>query len=872
MRWVVFLLIALRAVAASITGEVSDENGLFVADARVDLLAGSTTLASTRTDSSGRFTLTDATPAGAVLEVRKAGFAVQRLVAGPGATPLAVTLAVGAQFSEITVTAGMGATEAGEAPRRVAVVSADDVARRFTTVLADIVREEAGVDSQRTGSSMGGIFVRGVTGKNVAIYRDGVRYTTSAQRGGVSTFFNLSEPTGLDTFEILRGPDSAQYGSDAVGGTVHMVSQSPSLDGWRGEFAPLYNSAAHSFGGNLLLTYGTERWGVLTNLANRRVNTLRTGRGIDSRAAVTRFLGLPSTVLGDRLPDTAFTQYGGMVRGQYAVTQSRRLIGHYERSQQDGGKRYDQLLGGDGNLIAQLHNLMLDFGYLRYQEFAAGPLDELNVSVSYNAQREERENQGGQGNPLGTITRQYERQTVWGTQTRVGKQAGRHTLEAGADGYFERMRSPSFTYSPASGVLQRSRPRVPDGARYAMWGVYAQDSWTLGRLRLNSAIRHGVASYRSRAVNAPVVAGTALFPDDSLRVANLTGRGGATFLLTRNLRVHGHWSRGFRAPSMTDLGTLGLQGNGFFEAAVVDLAGHGATIGDGAGEDARPSGRQVAPIRSETSQNFEGGFHWTDRRTRAGVTYWSMDLTDAIVSQTLLLPQGAVGSLLGDQTIVRQIASGAVFVTLSAAPVQVRGNLTGARFRGVEQTFETRISSRWTVRQNFTWTHAREDGNGAPPDLEGGVPPPTIHLSLLYAPAKRYWIEAYTLGAHRQTRLSSLALADRRTGAARSRSAIANFFNRGAAVRGLVAGGRLLPTGETLAEVQTRVLGDAASAPLFAAQPGYLLLGMRGGYRIGENADLYLDLANLTDRNYRGMGWGIDGPGRSVTLGCRWRF
>src|SRR4029079_7346607 len=121
-----------------------------------------------------------------------------------------------------------------------------------------------------------------------------------------------------------------------------------------------------SFGGNTLFSYGRRQFGILTNLASRRVNTLRPANGIDGHSAVTRFLGLPSDIFGDRLPDTAFTQYSGSVHINYAPAVENQLIFHYQRGQQDGGKRYDQLIGGDGNLVADLRNLMLDFFYARY--------------------------------------------------------------------------------------------------------------------------------------------------------------------------------------------------------------------------------------------------------------------------------------------------------------------------------------------------------------------------------------------------------------------------------------------------------------------------------------------------------------------------
>src|SRR6185436_1281260 len=104
----------------------------------------------------------------------------------------------------------------------------------------------------------------------------------------------------------------------------------------------------------------------------------------------------------------------------------------------------------------------------------------------------------------------------------------------------------------------------------------------------------------------------------------------------------------------------------------------------------------------------------------------------------------------------------------------------------------------------------------------------------------------------RQRRLSSLDLVDRRTGAARSRANIQNFFRRGACVRGLTtpgatgcgsAGGVLIPTGETLLQVQNRLLpigatingvrvaNDNTLVPLFPALAGYGLVGVRGGFK-----------------------------------------
>ena len=341
-------------IGPAIHGRVLDPSGAAAPNAQMFLLANNQfVLSSTTTGPDGSFSLTAPSNGSFSLLLTKPGFVSQRVPITGYRTEEIFHLALAPVPNSVVVTAEAGLAEgAGESIQSVNTLSRGQIEQRAWTVLADIFREEPGVDVQRTVPSMGGVSVRGLLGKNVAVFRDGVRYTTSAQRGGVSTFFNLQDPAEIEAAEVLRGPNSAQYGSDSLGGTVHLLSRVAPLgnSGWHGEFAPTYFSPAHAFGGNLRLTTGGARYGLAFNAAAHRVNTLQAGRGLESHAAVTRFLGLPSTIFGDRFTDTAFTQYGGAVHAQYALAPTRQIVIHYERSQQDGAKRWDQLLGGGAAL------------------------------------------------------------------------------------------------------------------------------------------------------------------------------------------------------------------------------------------------------------------------------------------------------------------------------------------------------------------------------------------------------------------------------------------------------------------------------------------------------------------------------------------
>ncbi|HEX7315262.1 MAG TPA: TonB-dependent receptor [Pyrinomonadaceae bacterium] len=898
--------LARQSSQGAVEGTVTDAAGGALADTRVYLMDARQALVTAgETNAEGRFRLESVAPGTYVLRLAHKDFAARRVPvevrSGETAT-LNVNLDVESLAEQVTVTAEAGqVADARNTAQPINIINEDEISQRAPEVVAQVVDEEAGVNLQRTSPSLSAVFVRGLTGRNVAVYVDGVRYTTSAQRGGVGTFFSLIEPSSLEAVEVLRGPNSSQYGSDVLGGVVNFISEAPVYGGedgeWHGRSSIFYTSPTNGYGGNTLFTYGTRRYGMLLNLNARRINRLRPGAGLDTHAAVTRFLGIPSDILGERLPDTTFTQYGGLLRTSYNIDETTQVLFSYSRNNQDGGRRYDQLAGGDGNLIADLRNIMVDIFYARLSKQDLGPFDDAQFTFSYNGQREERVNQGGQGNPVGDITNQRERTNVFGFNFYVNKRLGReNTFTLGADVYRDKINAPAFTTNAVTRAVIPSRPRVPDGARYLSYGFYAQDVWTVvpERLRLSGALRYSVASYKSRAANAAVVNGRSLFPDDSERFDAFSGRIGAVVTVGRGFDIAGKYARGFRAPNTTDLGILGFVGTGF-EVNAREAAALGGFIGTTAGADAVSSGRPVTLLGPERSDSFDLSLRYTHARVRAELTGFTNKLSDVYFDQALVLPQGAVGQFLGSERIVSQNARGLVFVAAATSPVLVRVNYDDARFNGVELATDARLSRDFTARGNFTYIRAHSLLNGLPPNVEGGVPPATGFVSLRYQPrsASRFYVEPYAILAARQNRLSSLDLADRRTGAARSRAQIQNFFRRGACVRGVTtpgatgcgsAGGILTSTGETLAQVQNRLLPIGATingvtvvnndtaVPLFGYLPGYGLVGVRGALRFGERSELFFDFENIADKQYRGISWGVDGAGRGVTVRYRYKF
>ena len=876
---------------SNVSGTIKDPNGDVISGAAITLRNnGSRVGLTTSSGHDGAFAFRNLSSGDYTLRVSANGFAVTEqavIVSGSNISDISVSLSVGE--SRVTVTAEVGQSEETvNVPQPINVITSGSILERATSVLAQAGEEEAGLNVQKTSPTIGAIVVRGLTGKNVVNFVDGVRYTNGAQRGGINTFFNLNEPTNLQSVEVLRGPHGAQYGSDSLSGTVNLITKSPTYSNgdseWHGEFTPGFATGDRSYGASGSISYGTRNFGGYISLAGRSIGDLRTADGRDTHSAVTRFLGLPSTILYDVSPDTGFKQYGGAVRLNYSPRSDQQLIFHYQRSQQDDGKRFDQMLGGDGNLIADLRNLMLDFGYLRYVKQNLGPFDSGSFTFSYNSQREERVNQGGQGDPNGNITHQYERTTTWGGSFFLDKKFSRNTFLIGGDYYHEKINSPAFIVNPVTSVATISRPRVPDEATFESGGIFVQDSWDAvpDRLRITGALRYSGVAYKASRGDAPVVGGQPLWGDDEYDTGDFSGRIGAVVRFTDELRLAFNYGRGFRYPSMTDLGTLGLTGDGF-EVDHLTAGPLNGKVGTTAGADAVSTGLSVAKQESEYSNSYDASLRYNHTRFDPEFTDFRKDIVNAITKQALILPAGAIGTSIGGQTIISQTPGGAVFVAAATPPVLVRANYSDAKIWGVEWEADARIRDDLSFRANYTYIHSADKVTGLPPNIEGGTPPPTGFISFRYTRG-RFWFEPYVTMAGRQDRLSTLDLSDRRTGAARSRAQIENYFRRGACVNGLTfnAAGTcgaavgtytLRATGENSLQVVTRLLGPTfATAPMYTGLPGYVVANVRGGFTINEKANIYWAFENMFDQAYRNPSWGIDGSGRGFTAQFRYKF
>lgn len=227
-----FLLAPGRASAASIEGTVFDPSGRAVAGAQVTLLRSMAVVGLRQTDQQGKYVF-DELPAGAYrLAAHAPSFnaALQDVqVAGGETRRVDMRLELSAVQQQVVVSASLGGALAPQVGSSVAVISRQEIADRGAQSVLDVLRGVPGVEVNQTGRRGGvtGVFVRGGNSNYNAVMVDGIPLN---QFGGDFDFASLPAD-GVDRVEVVRGPESALYGSNAVTSVINIVSE-------RGEGTP----------------------------------------------------------------------------------------------------------------------------------------------------------------------------------------------------------------------------------------------------------------------------------------------------------------------------------------------------------------------------------------------------------------------------------------------------------------------------------------------------------------------------------------------------------------------------------------------------------------------------------------------------------
>jgi len=223
-----FVLLAAGAAAQSgtIQGRIQDPADAPVAGATVILKNKATGAErSVVTNSEGRFSF-DLTGDPAVFELIVSSTGFGRTVTQlSGGADIVVTLNPAQINEQVTVTAARTEMATGETAVPVSVVDREEIERKNVNTIGDIFRTLPGTSTTNEGAFQVRPRIRGLESNRVLILVDGERLNngrTSAQ-SGIET--GLVETSQIETVEVVRGSGSVLYGTDALAGTINIITR-----------------------------------------------------------------------------------------------------------------------------------------------------------------------------------------------------------------------------------------------------------------------------------------------------------------------------------------------------------------------------------------------------------------------------------------------------------------------------------------------------------------------------------------------------------------------------------------------------------------------------------------------------------------------
>jgi outer membrane receptor protein involved in Fe transport len=298
-----FFLLILSATAtfgqASISGTIKDSTGATVADATV--LVRSTTSSNETTtvsDSGGKYEVKDL-PAGLYrVTVSSPGFSqlgANVSLDASGSTTQDFTLNAGALQDEVTVTAARGLRSAAEIPQAITVVGALELETRRPIGIAEAYERTPSVSQTDPNPQRARPTIRGFQSSRLLIAVDGERINNqrfAADFVGVSP--SLVDPTQIDSVEVIAGSGSSLYGSDAIGGTINIITKGPQRAADNGHRLDAridsdFSSNSRFRRGGVALGYGEDWFAVRVNYASFINPNYRMGGQAITREEVIKF-------------------------------------------------------------------------------------------------------------------------------------------------------------------------------------------------------------------------------------------------------------------------------------------------------------------------------------------------------------------------------------------------------------------------------------------------------------------------------------------------------------------------------------------------------------------------------------------------------
>ena len=809
-------------------------------------------------------------------------------------------------IEEIVVIGRRDEVEA-DIPYTVQNVTRKQIALTNSQTAADILRDHAGVFVQKSQMGGGSPVIRGFEANRVLLVLDGVRMNNAIYRNGHLQNSITVDASILERAEVIYGPGSLIYGSDALGGVVHYRTRDPKLyfgnnkDGYVSEVNVFTRYATANVEKTIHadLSYGKSKWGSLTSLSFTDYDDLQAGskrpegfedfgkryfyafrdvQGRNDQSIENTALNSAGDTIGnyDLQRGTAYWQADFLQKIKYQPNDDLYFVGNLQYSTTSDIPRYDRL---------SIVTYEEDYGRegerqrdLKWSEWFYGPQKRFMTSLKTQIRNKKYFDKA-------TIIASYQ----WINEERVQRKFNKADYEFGLESVnvysltadFDKKYGTSKQHEVSYGIdlthnqvfsiagktnitteeqrVGGNLSRYPlQGSEMDLAGGYATYRWKTADTMLvfNAGLRYSYVRLESIfSPNDPIDWPVEWTQGKGIQSVNtdLTYGLGATLNAPNNWQVRFLASKAFRSPNIDDFAKI-REKNGFVTIPNPELKPEKAY-----------SGELTIAKESKNYKEREGSAF------KVSLTGYYTYLQDAISRRNALLPDPNNDIPMEEEGFLFQydtLVSTGVIDT-SAFVTQANVNAENGFVYGFSGNLRARFNRNWSAKAGINYTYGRisyreefYSGDGTELLAKIDTLVPLDHIPPLYGQVSVAF-KSDKFKAEFTTRfMGAKKLEDYGINAITYNS-------------GIFEEDRLGST-DNLEEGTSIITYDPVSNAIvneeFLGTYAYTLFNLYTSWQFSEKFSLDLAVENITDIHYRPFASGVSGAGRSFIVALRGRF
>lgn len=579
-------------------------------------------------------------------------------------------------------------------PQQIVSVTSEDILFANPQTAADLLESSGQVYVQKSQLGGGSPLIRGFSTNRLLITVDGVRFNTAIFRGGNVQNVISIDPFAVERTEVILGPGSVVYGSDAVGGVMNFYTMKPKFSFEKGldisgNALARYSTANDEMTGHFDINFGMKEWAFLTSVSYSDYDDLRMGsNGPDNylRPEFVQTVNGVDTVVTNPDPEvqvaTGYDQINFMQKVRYMPSEKWDFdLGFFYTTTSDY-PRYDRLIRRlDGQLRSAewfygpqkwlSGNLQISNKIATDSTSSSGIYDESKLTLSYQ-QFEESRNDRDFGST--TLFEMDEKVNAYSAGWDFTKKFGKTNLFYGLEYVYNKVNSVGRQTDITTGTSVPDASRYPDGATWQSFAAYTSLQTKLadnlsfqGGLRYNHILVD--AEFTNEFFDFP-------FTEANINTGALTLSAGIAWQASDILGWKFNLGSAFRAPNVDDVGKI---------------------------FDSEP-GSVVVPnpdLKHEYAYNGEVGVNFNfDNVVRLDLATYYTILNDALVRRDF--------KLNGQDTIVFQGELSQVQAIQNAGEARVHGFEAGLEINFCKSL---QLTSQYNITDGYT---IEEDGTKAP--------------------------------------------------------------------------------------------------------------------------------------------------------------